>query len=311
MDIEYLRSFFTVAMTKSFSEAAKKLYVSQSTLSRRVGTLENELGLTLVNRTVPVTLTQAGKQLSRDTMDIVQAYDNLIDKARLIKEKDQQVIVVQDFSHSHNFLGSIARKEAIFNEQHPQVEFLHEPCPMEYDIWKMLEDDAIDVCFLNAFGGAKKKCELTLSPEFETFEYTEMRKQLCLLISKDNPILNENPHSIADFKNTKFMSPLIRHLDSFREQFSELCKVEGDFKPVFDFHYVNEHRYFYSIDPGDSAFIVGKQMGSVAGDGLLPPNLLSQLVAIPLDGCIVSLFAIVLKRSDKKHVRDFAISLSQ
>ena len=59
--VEYLRDFLAVADTLSYTEAARRLYSSQATVSRRVAALERELGVPLFNRTTrEVQLSEAG-----------------------------------------------------------------------------------------------------------------------------------------------------------------------------------------------------------------------------------------------------------
>lgn len=48
MDIRMLEYFLTVAECESVSEAAKKLFIAQSTLSHQIIQLEDELGVTLL-----------------------------------------------------------------------------------------------------------------------------------------------------------------------------------------------------------------------------------------------------------------------
>lgn len=49
MDINQLNCFITVAQTLNFSEAARRNYVSQSTVSRYVSDLEKEFGVQLLH----------------------------------------------------------------------------------------------------------------------------------------------------------------------------------------------------------------------------------------------------------------------
>ena len=62
MDINQLNCFITVAQTLNFSEAARRNYVSQSTVSRYVSDLEKEFGVQLFTRSHrDVIITSEGK----------------------------------------------------------------------------------------------------------------------------------------------------------------------------------------------------------------------------------------------------------
>ena len=61
MNSRQLQYVITLAETKSFSEAAEKLLVSQPSLSQLISKLEDEIGVQLFERTVPLTITYAGE----------------------------------------------------------------------------------------------------------------------------------------------------------------------------------------------------------------------------------------------------------
>lgn len=64
MELIQLRVFIAVAKSGSFTEAAHELYLSHSAISRRVSSLEKELGLALLERDNSVHgLTSAGEKL--------------------------------------------------------------------------------------------------------------------------------------------------------------------------------------------------------------------------------------------------------
>lgn len=63
-DLNHLVAFLTVARERSFTKAAARLGVSQSSLSRIVTLLENDLGMQLLARTTrSVSATEAGRRL--------------------------------------------------------------------------------------------------------------------------------------------------------------------------------------------------------------------------------------------------------
>ncbi|NLV98188.1 MAG: LysR family transcriptional regulator [Clostridiaceae bacterium] len=76
MTTERLYEFLILSQTLSFSKAAKKLFMSQSTLSRHITELERELDIELLTRTTQsVCLTEAGKLLMRSASDILHQFD--------------------------------------------------------------------------------------------------------------------------------------------------------------------------------------------------------------------------------------------
>ena len=64
MNLKQLEAFVKVAETKSFSSAAKLLYLTQPTVSAHIASLEKELNACLLVRsTKGVALSEAGKEL--------------------------------------------------------------------------------------------------------------------------------------------------------------------------------------------------------------------------------------------------------
>ena len=73
MELEQLRIFAAVAKYKSFSEAARRLYISHSTTSRAVSALEKELDVCLIERDNHViALTAAGKALTEEAAALLE-----------------------------------------------------------------------------------------------------------------------------------------------------------------------------------------------------------------------------------------------
>lgn len=73
VNYERLQTFIAVAEKNSFSEAAKKLFVTQPTITSQIKALEEELQTKLFERTTKtVKLTQSGEILLKYAKDIVQ-----------------------------------------------------------------------------------------------------------------------------------------------------------------------------------------------------------------------------------------------
>ena len=83
MELEQLRIFAAVAKYKSFSEAARRLYISHSTTSRAVSALEKELGVWLLERDNHVTaLTAAGEVLLEEGEKLLELEREIAEKVR-------------------------------------------------------------------------------------------------------------------------------------------------------------------------------------------------------------------------------------
>jgi DNA-binding transcriptional LysR family regulator len=76
MDIDLARTFLTIVSTRSFIRAAERLNVSQTTVSARVRSLEEQLGRPLfVRNKAGASLTPAGEQFLRYAPNFVQLWE--------------------------------------------------------------------------------------------------------------------------------------------------------------------------------------------------------------------------------------------
>jgi DNA-binding transcriptional LysR family regulator len=77
MDISLAKTFLTVAETGSFIEAARKLNITQSTVSARIKGLEEMLGRELFERSkTGATLTSAGSQFQKHALALVRVWQH-------------------------------------------------------------------------------------------------------------------------------------------------------------------------------------------------------------------------------------------
>ena len=78
MDISSLQAFIAVARNKSFSKASEHLFITQPAISKRVASLEEELGIQLFSRVArQISLTEAGKQLLPKAQELVDQAENM------------------------------------------------------------------------------------------------------------------------------------------------------------------------------------------------------------------------------------------
>ncbi len=96
MELKLLEDFICLSEVRNFSRAAEIRHVTQSTLSKRIRSLEHWVGAPLVDRSsYPVRLTAEGKLMIRQARDLVQQTNNLRSCVRSLSEqaKDQVSIL--------------------------------------------------------------------------------------------------------------------------------------------------------------------------------------------------------------------------
>lgn len=121
MDTTSLYTFLTVAQLGSFTEAAEKLYVSQSAVSKRVAALEQELNSRLLDRIgKQVLLTDAGKVLAARTRTLLAEIE---DTRREIHNLSANIAGRLSVGTSHHIgLHRLPKVLQKYTAQYPAVE---------------------------------------------------------------------------------------------------------------------------------------------------------------------------------------------
>lgn len=119
MNLQTLDYFSTLADSRSFTEAAERLNVTQQTLSASINKLEKELGVILIQRTQPIALTFPGEQFlkyatqfQKNTRAMLQEFHDIAGE-----EKGRMRVGVSA-TRGHIIMP---RAIATFQEAHPKV----------------------------------------------------------------------------------------------------------------------------------------------------------------------------------------------
>ncbi len=121
MDTVNLHTFIIAAELKSFSRAAEQLYLTQPAISKRIATLEEELGAALFDRIGRrVSLTEAGRELLPRAKAILR---DIEDSRRLISNLSGRVAGRLSIGTSHHIgLHRIPPALRQFTQQYPDVD---------------------------------------------------------------------------------------------------------------------------------------------------------------------------------------------
>ncbi len=92
---EYLKTFICVAECGSFTKAAELLYLSPNAVKKRIASVEESTGIQLFERTLKgEKLTPAGKSFYSDSKNMVQNYNNAVERAKKIQESSEDVLKI-------------------------------------------------------------------------------------------------------------------------------------------------------------------------------------------------------------------------
>jgi len=105
MTLQQIRYLITVVESKSISEAAKKLYVAQSSISSAIKDIESEYGITIFQRN------SKGVALTREGEELLIDFERVIDQINFIEEKYKKIDYENKrfcISTQHHICGSDA-----------------------------------------------------------------------------------------------------------------------------------------------------------------------------------------------------------
>ena len=146
MTTQQIRFFLEAAECLNFTEAAKRLFVAQSTLSKQIALLEDELGLKLFyrsNRTVG--LTPAGSLFRGEMEKVEHRLTEAIDRARHVNRGLDGTLSVGilDIIDPSLFVSPLLK---LFQERYPRVELSISLCGFS-KLREGLEKGLLDVGF--------------------------------------------------------------------------------------------------------------------------------------------------------------------
>ncbi len=217
MDHIQLKCFISVARTLSFSEAARRNYVSQSTVSRYIRDLEKEFGVKLFERTRhEVELTNEGKLLLPYAQDVI---DTLGKATSVVNQLNNGSGGRLRLAYDATSVDYPTRCLKSFTKKYPNIaiemlrlsgsEVSTAVNSSEYDFFFMLRDMLPDNNSLESELSSKDKLSLLVPKRFpvvgNSVDASELKNSKFILLSEaESPILYME---IMDIFRTFHFSP--------------------------------------------------------------------------------------------------------
>ena len=146
MDFRELTYITAVADAHSVTEAAKKLYISQPSLSYIIGKVEEDLGVKLFDRkTNPLSLTYAGEKYVQTAREILRMRDNMRREMNDIGHGARGRIHIGIPNERAGYM--LPKAIPIFREKHPNVEIRLEESRSE-ELIRNLMIDKVGFCVM-------------------------------------------------------------------------------------------------------------------------------------------------------------------
>lgn len=141
MELRQLRYFVGVAEALNFSEAAKTLCVTQSTLSQQIKQLEGELGTRLLVRTSHnVALTEPGKELLPYAKKTIYEADMCVER---MADLNNLSVGTLNIGVTYSFSPILTETLITFMRMYPKVRLNIFYKPME-ELMALLQDRTVD-----------------------------------------------------------------------------------------------------------------------------------------------------------------------
>ena len=255
MDIQILQEFVTLSVVRNFSIAAEQMHISQPSLSRHMHQLEEEMGQRLIERSMPLMLTAAGKTTLGMATSILAKLETT--KRSLLTASE----------------GSSLRSFAIADTYHCPcfAEFVHHYSQDAADLElaslevrsvtrgktsvDCVHDGELDLAFASYFGIEGEPVPPPSLPEgLVATALPFSLSRICFLAAKGGSLAQRGSFELRDLERTQVMMPTLPNIEYDHRCVKDLCEKHAGFTPAIDWRPVASMQEFFSLDPGESVY---------------------------------------------------------
>ena len=194
MEFRQLRYFVKVAELRSFSEASKALFISQSTLSQQIKQLEEELGVELLVRdSRHVSMSDYGEQYLPYAKQVLKDVDTSTERMNDVR---QLKIGTLNVGATYTFCPLLADTVRDYMKKYPGIKLKIYFRSME-NLMEMLEHGQLDVALSYK----------PLQSYDDIDSHILFNSNLCVIAGKDNPVAKKERIRLAELENLPLVLP--------------------------------------------------------------------------------------------------------
>ncbi len=215
MELRQLRYFVATAKTLSFSAAARKLFITQSTLSQQIQALEDELGTRLFTRSSHrVALTEAGDRLLPLALETLRTAEECKTQ---VSDLSEQVGGELNIGVTHSFSTLLTKPLADFLHTYRDVK-LHIYYADSLHLMQMLRNHTIDLALAYKSDRAGN--------DFDS--HILFHDRLCAVVRKDHLLAGRKSITLAELERDNWGIALPSQQMQAREMLDRYWESEGE-----------------------------------------------------------------------------------
>lgn len=292
VSIFQMQLFVTAARELNFSRTALLMNLEQSTLSKRIATLEQLLGVKLFTRdTRPISLTPEGELLCIKWKALLEQFDDSITALHRCQNltRNKLTVCIIDSFNTVNVIPSISRQ---MHDHFPELSLTFEY--LSFSKWRQkLFANEVDIVLTVLF----ESQNVDESCKWERINVCP--KSVCML--KNNPLGKKPQLTFDDLKSQKFVMISPDESPEYCSFVFGLCKEHG-FTPTIARYATNAHGLLSTLQADNEVVIC---------DTILRDFQNPHLASRPLPGLDSGMIAVMKKSNPSPYLMPFIDLLKQ
>lgn len=289
MRIDNLECFLALAETLNYTEAASRLFITQSALSRTIQQMEEELGMELFSRSRRnVCLTPAGRSFAKDCERMVSQYYRGVERARSVEEGTRGNISFG--CHSITISPVTLDILSCFHSRYAEIAIQVEAMPTSQLVYAINEEKI--ECAVSTGVSQKPEVKKVLLQQYRD----------CLVVAASHPLAGRERVSVKELRELKFA--VMSRESSVRGHNAVMnCCWEAGFDPDIAVRALSVPHLLTILSMGEHVSILSENYRQAAGD---------RLAFIPLEKeQVTSLYFMWNTKSNNPSLKLFAEYVEQ
>ncbi len=249
MDFHHLQYFVAVAQTLNFREAARRLSVAQSSVSRAIAEMEKQLDVQLFFRdSRNIALTEAGKAYLPYALDILSASKAGRFAAKRVQEGNDKHLSIAAVSTSSSILTECL---SAFSSQHRDV-VVDIACNSGNEEIVALSESRFDFYF----------CHQSMLPQDNQMDYLITHRDTLVLVVPKGHRLANRPLDFSELKDERFITVSEVSGSLLYHQIEAICEA-NHYSPQIVNRYDKAESVLLSVSAGLGIAILPRALPSV------------------------------------------------